>query len=154
MLIVAASAAWAVGQALLLSACLYCKGPDGSWTEVSTRHGAHDGYEVFTCTPGEIVIHVQGSGSDWFGKVAPLDPNRGQALETLATRIASTLPGSSVDGRVSQGQGCRNEQAIRVLLSDWRRVDEAIEDVGALMRYDNLREEVTIEVTRLCEEGE
>jgi hypothetical protein len=143
------SAAALLAAALLVSAC--CVGPYGTWSDVKTTRGAHDGYEVdFGCGASPTSFVVRGSGGRWFKDLPPGDPGRPEARqEFLDVVVSPSIAGSTYDPLAGQG-GCKNADAASVTLFDWRDVDQTIERLGARLKLRDLREEIRIGVSEDC----
>jgi len=132
--------------------CGQCEGPYGTWTDAKTKHGSFDGYELLSGCSDTPAIFVRGSGSKWYGDVAPGDPNRDQALMSLSsTLIEPVAPPGYLSSRTGfMGEGCKNTSAALVLISRWWDVDPLIKNVDAVLKREDLKEEVRIEITSLC----
>ena len=139
---------YAVGPALvavLLGGCDDRCGPDGQWTDVTTRRGAYDGYEVSACATAEV--SVLGHGNRWASGVPPGTTGREQAFIDFSDLVAVKLNVSHkafVDP--SPRAGCSNPEAVVIQLNNWADVDPSVLTVGQLLKQGSLREEVLIQI--------
>jgi hypothetical protein len=133
-----------------------CRGPDGAWTDVTTQHGTYDGFEVrASCRSDADLISILGTGTHWFRDVAIGAPGREAVFDDFADRVSLAFP-AHLDRTFVAGspvQGCTNTEAVIVSLSDWHEVDGTIDVVGEMLRRDQLREEVLINISTLCLPG-
>jgi hypothetical protein len=138
----------AVGSALvavLLGGCDHRCGPDGQWTDVATRRGAYDGYEVSACATAEV--SVLGDGSRWAGDAAPGAVGRDQAFVDFADLVAVKLTvGHKAFVDPGPRAGCTNPEAVVIQLNNWADVDPVVMTVGQLLKQGSLREEVLIQI--------
>jgi hypothetical protein len=123
--------------------------PDGDRSDFKTALGPHDGYELQKCVNTARCFIVQGQGPHWFhgtaddstdrpGQLHPEPPEVKPFLQEIADKLKDMpiwMAGYSLR--------C-NRVGLELSLSDWRRLDEAIAGVAAVLAHDGLREPVFI----------
>jgi hypothetical protein len=130
------------------SGCDECRPPGGDWTALRTRAGIYEGYEIRAdCLEAAEAISIRGTGARWYSDVGPASPVRDLALRELAGAAVQHVTESWTGGA---RRGCSNESAIGLELVSWNDVDSVVASVATLLRTNDLREEVVVEVAKVC----
>jgi len=124
-------------------------GVRGSPSDVKTMPGIYDGYEIIAeCQLSSIAYGILGTGASYYAGVAPEDAARADAVAEFASVLVrpalAEVP--SVEG-VGLGTSCTLNGGASVIMDDWRDVDRTFAQAGALLREQDLREEVSLLVT-------
>jgi hypothetical protein len=121
--------------------------PEGTRSDFKTPFGPYEGYELGEQCEEKSCFYVHGTGSRWYpgmerhGSEMYFEPLRA-GFEQFRKEVMRELDGLPVWG---SGLGLRCKDFGMVLwFSDWRRLDEAVGRIGALLRREDLREPVTI----------
>lgn len=112
----------------------------GSRTDVKTAPGAYDGFRVaYPCSTGSVDVGVVGDGHTTITKVEDM-ARFGDALYEQLRDL------KSVESAGGYGLQCEAGVGTRVVLGDWREVDEVIRRTGALLQEQDVAISVAISV--------
>ena len=112
----------------------------GARTDVKTAPGAYDGFRVaYPCSTGAADVGVVGDGHTTITKVEDMARVGGELYEKLRDL-------KSVQSAGGYGLQCEAGVGTRVVLGDWREVDEVIRRTGALLQEQDVAIAVAISV--------
>jgi hypothetical protein len=133
-----------LGLGLGLAACSLPARPVAE--PATTVAGDRGGYSVVHDCQDPSLVGVIGRGQRWFDGVDPLGQGRPLALERFGLEVVipeiQALPSFTA---ADVGPACHGI-GVRVLVSDWREVDPAVDRLGALLHAHDLREEIAVGV--------
>ena len=119
---------------------------EGSRSDVATEAGTYDGYDVIgTCEGIDAAYSVVGTGSNWYNGTAPDNGGRYFAMIQFGAELVAPAL-ANIDSFHSHGVGgsCQDTSATHVFLQNWTDVDQTIEQLGTMVREQDLSETILI----------
>lgn len=119
---------------------------EGSPSDATTEAGSYDGFDVIaTCEGSDAAYSVVGTGTNWYNGMAPDNGGRYFAMIQFGSElVAPTLTNVASFHSHGVGGSCQDISATHVFLQNWSDVDQTIEQLGTMLREQDLSETILI----------